>query len=60
MAFILQYDERILLFKHTCDAINLRHVYLYVLDDFMSQFFADGGFIVGVQVTKLLFLISRA
>ena len=55
MAFILQDVQRTLLFKYTCDAVNLRHIYLYVLEDFMSQFFADGGFIICVQIIKLCF-----
>jgi hypothetical protein len=55
MAFILQDVQRTLLFKDTCDAVNLRHIYLYVLEDFMSQFFADRGFIICVQLIKLCF-----
>jgi len=36
-----------------CTAV--RHIYLYVQEDFMSQFFADCGFIICVQVIKLCF-----
>jgi hypothetical protein len=57
MALISQDVQRTLLFKYlyTCDAVNVRHIYLYVLKDFMSQFFADGGCTISVQVVKLCF-----
>ena len=53
MAFILQDVRRTLLFKYTWDAVNLCYIYFYVLEGFMNQFFADGGFIICVQVIKL-------
>jgi hypothetical protein len=55
MEFIFLNVQRTLFFKYTLDALNLRHVYLYVLEDFMSLFFADGGFIICVQVMKFCF-----
>lgn len=55
MEFILLGVQRTLLFKYNCNAVNLRHIYLCVLEDIMSQLFADGGFIICVQVIKICF-----
>lgn len=55
MAFIFLDDKRSLLLKYTCHAVTFSDIYLHVLEDFTSQFFADGGFIAWVHVIKHCF-----